>query len=93
MEVCLDSGHNVLDHIMLDGDSAPLKRGTAPPPIFGPWLLWPNGWMDKDATCREVDLGQDNIVLDGDPVPERGTIPLFSAHVYCGQTVADLNYC
>ena len=20
------------------------------PPIFGPWLLWPNGWMDQDDT-------------------------------------------
>jgi len=22
----------------------------AQPPIFGPCLLWPNGWMDEDAT-------------------------------------------
>ena len=35
-------GHNVLD-----GDSPPLlQRGTAPSPIFGPYLLWQNGWMD-----------------------------------------------
>jgi len=35
--------------IVLDGDSAlPPQRGTAP--IFGPCLLWPNGWMDQDAT-------------------------------------------
>jgi len=20
-------------------------------PVFGPCLLWPNGWMDEDATC------------------------------------------
>jgi len=33
---------------VLDGDLAPLKG--AQPPIFGPCLLWPNGWMDKDAT-------------------------------------------
>jgi len=26
------------------------KMGTAPRPIFGPCLLWPNGWMDEDAT-------------------------------------------
>jgi len=32
-------------HIVLDGDPAPPKRGTVPP-IFGPCLLWPNGWMD-----------------------------------------------
>ena len=32
-------------------------------PIFGPYLLWPNGWMDSDA------LGSGNFVLDGDPAP------------------------
>jgi len=38
-------------HIVLDGDPTPLtQRGTALPPIFGPYLLWPNGWMDRDAT-------------------------------------------
>jgi len=43
MEVGLGPGH-----IVLDGDTAPLqqKRGRAPPPIFGPFLLWSNGWMD-----------------------------------------------
>ena len=36
-------------HIVLDGDPAPPpQRGIAP--IFGPCLLWPNGWMDEDAT-------------------------------------------
>jgi len=46
MEVGLGPGHTVLD-----GDSALPKRGTYnPPQIFGPWLLWPNGWMDQDAT-------------------------------------------
>jgi len=37
-------------HIVLDGDSAlpPIaQRCTVP---FGPYLLWPNGWMDQDAT-------------------------------------------
>jgi len=28
--------------------SQPPKRRTAP--VFGPCLLWPNGWMDEDAT-------------------------------------------
>ena len=35
---------------MLDGDSAPKKGGHSPPPIFGPCLVWPNGWMDQHAT-------------------------------------------
>jgi len=41
-----------LGHIVLDGDPAltpPAKKG-AQPPIFGPCLLWPKGWMDQDAT-------------------------------------------
>ena len=43
-------------HIVLDGDQAllPPKRGTTAP-IFSPSLLWPNCWMDQDATwygCR-----------------------------------------
>ena len=39
------------DHIVLDGDLAPLpKKGTEPPGIFGPFLLWPNGWMHQGAT-------------------------------------------
>jgi len=46
MEIGAGPGHSVLD-----GDPAPPKRGTAAlSPIFGPCLLWPNGWMDRDAT-------------------------------------------
>ena len=38
-------------HIVLHGDPAPpkQKRSTSPP-LFDPCLLWPNGWMDQDAT-------------------------------------------
>jgi len=29
-------------HIVLDGDTAPPRRGTAAlPPLFGPCVLWP----------------------------------------------------
>jgi len=43
------------NEIVLDWDPAspPQKRGRAPRPIFGPCLLWPNGWMDQDATWYE----------------------------------------
>ena len=174
-------------HIVLDGDPAsPQKRHS--PPIFSSCMLWPNGWMDQDATWyggrprprrhgftwglsssppspkgraqqptpnfrhtywvqtagwikmplgievglgpghivldgdlkgaqplqfsahvyygqtagwikmplgTEVDLGPGHIMLDGDPAPpKRGTAaPLFSARVYCGQTVAHFSYC
>jgi len=49
----------------------------------------------KRPLSMEVDLGPGDVVLDGDPaLPERGTAaPFFSAHVYCGQTVAHLSYC
>jgi len=36
---------------VFDGDSATLEKMAHPPhPISGPCLLWPNGWMDEDAT-------------------------------------------
>jgi len=35
-------------YIVLDGDPAPPPKGHSPP-IFGPCLLWSNGWMDQDA--------------------------------------------
>ena len=44
MEVCLGPVH-----IVLDGDTAPLPEKETKPPIFGPCLLWPDGWMDEDA--------------------------------------------
>jgi len=47
MQVGLGPGHTVLD-----GDPAPppQKGAELPSPIFGPYLLWPNSWMDQDAT-------------------------------------------
>jgi len=36
--------------IVLDGDPAHPSPKRAEPPIFGPCLLWPNGWMDQDGT-------------------------------------------
>ena len=50
MQVGLGPGH-----IVLDGDpgpGSPSHKG-AQPPIFGPYLLWPNGSLDQDATCYE----------------------------------------
>jgi len=46
-KVGLSSGNSVLD-----GDPAPSPQ-EAEPAIFGPWLLWPNGWMDQDGTWHE----------------------------------------
>jgi len=46
MEVGLGPGH-----IVLDGEpAASSKQWAERPLVFGPFLLWPNGWMDQDAT-------------------------------------------
>jgi len=59
-------------HIVLDGDTAV--------PIFGRCLLWPNGWMDQDATWYGgrprprrhcVRLGPSF------PIPKRAMPPIF----------------
>jgi len=65
--------------IELYGDPVPPppKRGQSPPlpRIFGPCLLWRNGWI-KMALGVEVGLGLGHIVLDGDPAP----LPKKGAH-------------
>jgi len=53
------------------------------------------GWIRMPLGV-EVGLDQGHVVLDGDPESptERGTAaPHFSAHVYCGQTIAHLSNC
>ena len=68
-QIGLGHGHNVLD-----GDPAPPPQ-RAQPPIFGPYLLRPNGCIDQDATV-EVGFGPGDFVLDGDPVPfpQKGSV-------------------
>jgi len=44
MQVSLGPGH-----IVLDGDPAPPPPKGHSPLIFGPFILWPNGWMHQDA--------------------------------------------
>ena len=62
------------------GPRCPSPKGHSPHPIFGSYLLRPNGCVDQDATGMELGLGPGDVVLDADPAPK------FSAHVYCGQT-------
>ena len=45
MEVGLGPGH-----IVVDGNQLPSPKKAAEPPIFGPFLLSPNGWMHQGAT-------------------------------------------
>jgi len=85
MEVGLGPGDFVLD-----GDPAPpRKKGTAlNDPIFGPCLLWPNGWMDEDATWYgSRPQPRPHSVRRRPSFPSakgHSRPPLFSAHVYCG---------
>jgi len=53
------------------------------------------GWIQMKLGVQ-VGLSPGHIVLDGDPAPPHGighSSPRFSAHVYCGQTVAHLGNC
>ena len=82
-------------HIVSDGHPVPLAQ-RARAPIFGPYLLWPNGWMDQGATWYEgrPPLKRHCVRWEpSSPSPKRGQSPQFSAHVYCGQTVAHPSYC
>jgi len=63
-EVGFGPGHTVLD---VDPDHPKRAQQSA---IIGPCLLWPNGWMDQDATWYGgIVLSPGDIVLDGDPDP------------------------
>ena len=49
--VCLSVTLVYRQHCVRWGPSSSSPKGTEPPPQFlGPCLLWPNGWMDQDAT-------------------------------------------
>jgi len=78
-------------HIVLEGDTAPLLKKGAEPPIFGPSLLWPNGWMQQDATSYGGRPQPRQLCVSSGPslLPQKGRSPTqFSAHVDCGQTAA-----
>jgi len=49
-----------------------LPKG-AEPPIFGPCLLWRNGWMNQVPLGTEIGLGPGDIVrwYHGDPAPSK----------------------
>ena len=73
--------------VVLDENPVPLtERGTAPHPLFGPCLLWPNVWMDQDTTWYSGrPWPRRHCVRWGPSSPKKGTAQ-FSARVYCGQT-------
>ena len=57
------------------------KKGPEPTSqVFGPCLLWPNGWMDQDGPCYGGRPQPRDFVLDGDPRPlpkRRRSPPIF----------------
>ena len=82
---CLGPGH-----IVLDGDPASLVQKGTEPPIFGRFLLWPNGGMQQDATWfgGRPQAGRLCVRWGPSPIPKKGRSRQFSAHVYCGQAAA-----
>jgi len=91
MEVGLSPGDFVLD-----GDPAALPQTAAEPPspIFGPFPLWPNGWMDQDGTWhggRPWSTPQCARSGHSSPPQKGGRAPQFSAHLYCGQRAGCIN--
>jgi len=68
----------------------PLIRGTELHFLSDVYCDQMAGWIQMPLGTK-VGLGPGHIVSDGDPVPQRGHSPQFSAHVYCGQTVAYLS--
>jgi len=63
------------------GPSSPSPKG-ADPPVFGPYLLWPNGIMDQDGTWNEGRPQPRQLCVrwgpssPGSPVPKRVQRPL-----------------
>ena len=54
----------------------PRKREPPPrKPIFGPCLLWPNGWMDQVATCYGGKRRLRRRLLDVVAAPLKGAQP------------------
>ena len=70
----------------------PKKGATAPSPICGPFLLWPNDWMHQDATWCGGRSEPRGLCVRWGPSPltkkRVEPPPQFSAHVCCGQTDA-----
>ena len=63
---------------VLDGDPAPLPKRGGATQIFGPCLLWPNGWMDEDGTWHGDRPQRRQLCVKWGPSP----LPKFSADVY-----------
>jgi len=95
MPLAMEVGRGAGDFVF-DGDPAtPENRALPSHLIFGPCLLWPNGWMDEDATWyTSRPRPMPHIILDGvAALREGGTAaPLFPAMSIVA-TVTHVSYC
>ena len=75
------------------GTQLPSLKQAQSPQIFGPYLLWPNGWMHQDATWyggRPQPRGL-WVRCGPSPLPKGrrrpgAESPQFLTHGYCGRT-------
>ena len=85
MEVGLSPG----DLVVLDGDPATSQKGgRAPSPIFGPFLLWPNGWVHHDANWYGARPPPRGLCIrwGPSPPPQKGggaPCPIFGKFLLC----------
>jgi len=82
-EVNLGLGDVVLDGVAVSPLPHP-KRGTAQ--VFGPYLLWPNGWMDEDASSYGSRPRPRQHCVRRGPAPQRKghSSPRLFGLFYCG---------
>jgi len=64
-------------------------------PVCNVGVLWPNGWMDQDASSYECRPWSRRVRWG--PYDKKHNSPHFSDHVYCGQrwqisAIAELLY-
>ena len=62
-------------HIVLDGDLSPHPPKGHSPPIFGRYMLRPNGCMDQDVTWYGAKPRPRRLCVSA-PVPKMGQSPL-----------------
>jgi len=77
------------------GTQLPSSKGALRHPIFGPCILWPNGWMDEDATWYgSIPRPRPHCVRRGPTPPtKRAQQPPSFQPMYIVTTVAHLSYC
>jgi len=62
-------------HIVSDGGPSPPRKGPAAP-LFRPYLLWSNSWIDQDTTWyRGRPRPRPNCIRWGPSSHERDTAP------------------